>query len=175
MKLLRISKFAGAALLVTAGAGCETMAGDPYYADRYEPVPVYGGGYGSPYGGSAVYPAGAYPVYPAYPIVDRRDRWEDMRNERERRAWRERQAARERERERIEREARQRREVERNRDRDIAQHERRIREREIAERQRAQRERANRNDLNPDGSPRTDYDNYNPKTGSFLPRSDRLP
>lgn len=188
MKFLRFSKFAAAALLIAAGAGCETMPGDPYYADRYAPAPVYGGAYG----GSAVYPSGAYPVYPAYPVVDRdrRDRFEDMRDDRERRAWRERQRDRERmqrderarrdlERQRdrrseLERQRDRRNDIERQRDRDLAQREADRRARQDAD-QRNSRAYSNGKGRRQDGSLRTDFDNYNPKTGSWLIHSDFLP
>ncbi|MBW7834171.1 MAG: hypothetical protein H3C29_13250 [Simplicispira suum] len=183
----RLPKIAAATVLLAATVGCATAPGDPYYSGAYEPTPVYGGG--------IIYDTPAYSTYPAYPVVRRdRDRWEDMRDDRERRAWRERQAARERsERDRLERE-RDRAQWERDRARDQNraqrereerarndaqrqrdQWERERRERELAQRQREQRERAGRNNRNSDGSPRTDYDRYNPKTGQFLPRSEDMP
>ena len=183
----RFLKITAASVLLAASAGCATAPGDPYYSGGYAPTPVYGAG--------VIYDAPGYATYPAYPVVRRdNDRWEDMRNDRERQAWRDRQAARERsDRDRIQRE-RDRTQWERDRDRDQnraqrerderargdAQHqrdqfERERRERELAQRQREQRERAGRNNRNSDGSPRTDYDRYNPKTGQFLPRSEDMP
>lgn len=191
MLLTRFSKLTATAIVLAAATGCATVPGDPYYSGGYAPTPVYGG--------AAVYNSG---VYPAYPVVrrDRDDRWEDMRNDRERQAWREREAARERDRARGDRDERARRDLERQRDqrrdwerqrdrdaaqrdaaqrdaaqRNAAQRDRERRERELAQRQREERARASRNNRNSDGSPRTDYDRYNPKTGQFLPRSEDMP
>jgi hypothetical protein len=183
----RLLKITAASVLLAASAGCATAPGDPYYSGVYAPTPVYGGG--------VIYDAPGYSTYPAYPVVRRdNDRWEDMRNDRERQAWRDRQAARERsDRDRIQRE-RDRTQWERDRDRDQnraqrerderargdAQHqrdqfERERRERELAQRQREERARANRPGRNSDGTPRTDYDRYNPKSGQWLPRSEDMP
>ena len=173
------SKLAAAAVLLVAATGCATVPGDPYYGGGYAPTPVYGS--------TTVYPSGVYPVYPAYAGRDREDRWEDMRNDRERRAWRERKA--ERERDQRARDEQARRDLDRQRDqrdqrdqwarqqrdKDIAQRQREQRERELAQRQRDQRARSNRNDRNTDGSPRTDYDRYNPKSGQWQPRSEDMP
>lgn len=180
MLLKLLPKITAAAIVVTAAAGCATVPGDPYYSDGYAPTPIYGG--------AAVYDSGGYTAYPAYPVVvrrDRDDRWEDMRNDRERRAWREREAARQQERERWERDQRarkdierqrdQRRDWERQRDRDLSQRDRERRDFENAQRERAERARAARNDRNADGTPRTDYDRYNPKTGAFMKRSEDMP
>ena len=194
----RLLKITAASVLLAASAGCATAPGDPYYSGGYAPTPVYGAGviYDAP--GYATYPA--YPV-----VRRDNDRWEDMRNDRERQAWREREAKRKREQERVDRDARarrdmehqrdQRRDWERQRDQDAAQREaarrdtaqreaaqrnaaqrdRERRERDLAQRQREERARASRNNRNSDGSPRTDYDRYNPKTGQFLPRSEDMP
>ncbi|MCB1979058.1 MAG: hypothetical protein KDF25_06805 [Burkholderiaceae bacterium] len=187
MPAQRLLRLSAATALLAASAGCATAPGDPYYSGVYAPTPVYGGG--------IVYDSPGYATYPAYPVVrPGHDRWEDMRDERERRAWRQRQAERERaEHDRLERERdRARWERDRERDHQRAQREREERarndaqrqrekwererrERELAERQREQRERASRNNRNSDGTPRTDYDRYNPKTGQFLPRSEDMP
>lgn len=174
----RLLKITAASVLLAASAGCATAPGDPYYSGGYAPTPVYGAG--------VIYDAPGYATYPAYPVVRRdNDRWEDMRNDRERQAWREREAARERDRARgdrderarrdLERQRDQRRDWERQRDHDASQRDRERRERELAQRQREERARASRNNRNSDGSPRTDYDRYNPKTGQFLPRSEDMP
>ncbi|WP_147414713.1 hypothetical protein [Simplicispira hankyongi] len=160
-----VSKLAATAVLLAAATGC-AVPGDPYYSGGYAPTPVYGA--------TTIYESGAYPAYPAYADRDREDRWEDMRNDRERRAWRERQAERERERVQRARDEQARRDLERQRDqRD--QWARQQRERDLAQRQREQRSRATRNDRNSDGSPRTDYDRYNPSTGAWMPRSEDMP
>ena len=54
---------------------------------------------------------------------------------------------------------------------------RRQREREQADRQRrdAERNRARAESRNPDGSPRTDYDRYNPSNGRWMPHADKMP
>lgn len=176
MPLTRFSKLTATAIVLAAATGCATVPGDPYYSGGYAPTPVYGG--------TAVYNSGVYPVYPVV-RRDWDDRWEDMRNDRERQAWREREAARERDRARgdrderarrdLERQRDQRRDWERQRDHDASQRDRERRERELAQRQREERARASRNNRNSDGSPRTDYDRYNPKTGQFLPRSEDMP
>ncbi len=170
MQSNRFLKIAAASAVLAAATGCATVPGDPYYSGVYAPTPIYGG--------TTVYESGVYPVYPAYPVArrDREDRWEDMRNDRDRRAWKERQEARE----RAQWQSNQ-------RDRDLAQRQQRerdlrarqLRERELAraqqQQQQQQRRNGDRNDRNADGSPRTDYDRYNPKTGSWLPRGDQLP
>lgn len=158
------------ALLAT---GC-VSTGDPYYN---EPPPYHRG-----YEPGVMYPPGAYPVYPVAPPPAQwrhtdRDRWERENRiyERDRERWqREQERARldrEREREQNARRDREIREQNARRDRDAR--EREMREREEARRQQAERERRNR--TAPDGSPRRDYDRYNPKTGQWLPSADSLP
>ena len=94
--------------------------------------------------------------------------WRERERDRDR-AERERNRA---ERDRIAREREQDRRNQQARDAD-----RRQREREQADRQRrdAERNRARAESRNPDGSPRTDYDRYNPSNGRWMPHADKMP
>lgn len=173
-------KLAGASAVLAVISGCATVPGDPYYD---------GGSYGPGYDNRPVL-GGGYPVY------HDRDRWEDMRDDRERRAWRERQGERDRARAQWDREQRDRdrdharardrerddrarRDAERARDRDRDRNNtdwaRAQRERDLARAQRDQQRAASQPGRKPDGSPRTDFDRYNPKTGQWMPRQEDMP
>lgn len=149
-----VRAFAAGALALVA-TGCATT-NDPYY----DPYPAYPRG---PEPG-IIYGPGVYPVYPA-PQPDWRH---SDRDRRDRERWeRERERDKERDRARWERE---------QREREAARREREIREREDARRVQAERERRIREERkNPDGSPRRDYDRYNPSNGRWLPSGDNLP
>lgn len=180
MNMRSLLKLAAASAVVAAISGCAVAPGDPYYDGGYSSGPVYSNG--------PVYGGPAYPV----PVYTNRDRWEDMRDERERRAWRDRQGERDRARADWERDQRARdrdrddrarRDADRARDdrarRDADRHNsdwaRAQRERDLARAQRDQREAGNQPGRKPDGSPRTDFDRYNPKTGQWLPRQEDMP
>lgn len=157
--LVRTLAAVAVALLAT---GCATT-GDPYYYDA-QPYPTYPRG-PEP---NIIYGPAPYTVYPAAPPPDwrhsDRERWERDRRDRER--W-ERERDRDHDRARLERE---------QREREAARRERDIREREDARRVQAERERRIREERRaPDGSPRRDYDRYNPSNGRWLPSSDNLP
>ncbi len=195
MGFRRISTLMACAGALAAITGCATVPSDPYHDDYstgpvYDNAPVHGGAY-------PAYPApaygSAYPVYPApayggsigYRDRDQ-DRWENMRNDRDRRAWRERQVDRERAHDRAERDRNaQRDRTAQDRQRDRAQRERDERARRDADRQRtdsrqndlgrAEQDRAYQQSRNPDGTPRTDYERYNPSNGRWKPREADMP
>ena len=174
-----LARILSVAVLGAAMTACATVPGDPYYEPGYQqPGYIYGTA-------QPVYSTPSYPAYQAPPPAyyyggrDRDDRWERDRN-RHNNDWRERERDRDRaerernraERDRIAREREQDRRNQQARDAD-----RRQREREQADRQRrdAERNRARAESRNPDGSPRTDYDRYNPSNGRWMPQADKMP
>ena len=163
-----LARILSATLLGAMVTGCATVPGDPYYDPGYQ-QPGYI--YGAP---QPVYSSPGYPGY-HYGGRDRDDRWERdrHRHNNNHNDWRERERDKDRaERDRIAREREQDR-----RDQQARDAERRQREREQADRQRrdAERNRARAESRNPDGSPRTDYDRYNPSNGRWLPHADKMP
>ena len=174
-----LARILSVAVLGAAMTACATVPGDPYYEPGYQqPGYIYGTA-------QPVYSTPSYPAYQAPPPAssyggrDRDDRWERDRN-RHNNDWRERERDRdraERERNRAERDriAREREQARRNQQARDA--DRRQREREQADRQRrdAERNRARAESRNPDGSPRTDYDRYNPSNGRWMPHADKMP
>ena len=163
-----LARILSATLLGAMVTGCATVPGDPYYDPGYQqPGYIYG----------APQPVYSSPGYPGhyYGGRDRDDRWERdrHRHNNNHNDWRERERDKDRaERDRIAREREQDRRNQQARDA-----ERRQREREQADRQRrdAERNRARAESRNPDGSPRTDYDRYNPSNGRWLPHADKMP
>lgn len=169
-----LARIISATVLGAVVTGCATVPGDPYYYEQGYQQPGYIYGAAQP-----VYSTPSYPAY-YYGGHDRDNRWERDRHRHNNNDWRERERDRDRaerernraERDRIAREREQDRRNQQARDAD-----RRQREREHADRQRrdAERNRARAESRNPDGSPRTDYDRYNPSNGRWLPHADKMP